>query len=153
MRGVSEVAGEVRRARIGFGAAWGVAMTGAILLWVAVAALAPRAEQGLVVGVDVAGGTLTLDPVHPEGLGSRTLAIPRDVSVQRFDERLSLADLRPGQWVEMSVRMGAGAVPTVTSIRIIREGHGSVSAGEPGAPSKEDARPEPAPTTSGSAGG
>ncbi len=133
---MAEATGEIGRRRFGLAAAWLVAVTGAILLWVGVAALAPRAERGLVVSLDASSRTLTLEPARPGGPGLRTFAVQRNVSVQRFDEGVSLKDVRPEQWLEMSVRTTPGAVPTVTSIRIIREEPGSVSARVPGAASQ-----------------
>lgn len=150
---MSEVAGEIRGARFGLRAAWAASMVAAILLWVGVAALAPRAEQGHVVALDAACGTLTLETPHPAGPGLRTFTVPRNVGVQRFDERLSFGDLRPGQWVEVGVRATARAGPAVTSIRIVREAPGSVSAHAPGAASQEKTRCETTPRASGSAQG
>jgi len=125
------VAGEIGGTQFRFGAVWAASMAGALLLWVAVAALAPRAERGLLVSLDATAGTLTLDTLHPAGVGPRTFAVPRNVAVQRFDQSLSLKNLLPGQWVEVSVRTTSRAVPTVTSIRIVREDHESLVGREP----------------------
>jgi len=146
--GVSEVAGESRRLQFRSGTAWGAAMAGAILLWVVVAALAPRAERGHIASVDPARGTITLEMLETTGAGPRTFAMPRNVGIQRFDESLSLQDLRPGQWVEVSVRTTGRAGPSVTSIRIVRETHGSASAQEPGPVDQRDRAREKAPTAS-----
>jgi hypothetical protein len=104
-------------------------MAGAILLWVAVAALSARAMQGHVVALDEARRTLTLETIG--GAGPRTFAIPTAVGVQRFDQSLPVGDLRPGQWVEIEVREKVGRGPRVTSIRIIREKHESLMGREP----------------------
>ena len=113
--------GDLRRARFGLGTAWVLSMTSAVLIWVGVAALSPRAEQGHVVRLDEGQRTLSLATAS----GLKTFAISTGVGVQRFNERLSLRDVRPGQWVEVNV----GA--TVTSIRIIREAPGPVSSQRP----------------------
>jgi hypothetical protein len=119
----------LKRARFGLGTAWALSMTGAVLIWVGVAALTPRAEQGHVVRLDEAQKALSLATAS----GLKTFAISSGVGVQRFNERLSLRDVRPGQWVEVSV----GA--TVTSIRIIREAPGPASPHEPRATSRKGA--------------
>lgn len=147
------VAGERRTGRFGLGAAWAAAMAGAILLWTGVAALAPRAEQGQIVSLDTSGGTLTLERVHPAGAGPRTFAVPKNLGVQRFDEQLSVGDLRPGQWVEMSVRTAPGTDPTVTSIRIVRGQQEPGPAREAETSARGDARCEEGPTASGSSRG
>jgi hypothetical protein len=142
------VAGESRRLHFRFGTAWGAAMAVAILLWVAVAALAPRAERGSVVNVDAGGRTLTLDTPHATETGPRTFVIARRVGVQRFDQSVSLGDVRPGQWVEVSVRTTGRAGPSVTGVWIVREAHGSASPQEPGPVDQRDLGRQKAPAAS-----
>jgi len=144
------VAGEIGGTQFRFGAVWAASMAGALLLWVALAALAPRAERGHVASVDSAQRTITLEMLDTSGGGPRTFAISRNFGIQRFDQSLSLGDVRPGQWVEVSVRTTGRTVPTVTSIRIVREAHESVSGPEGGPAAQADPACEKARTALGS---
>jgi hypothetical protein len=143
------VAGEIGGTRFRFGAVWAASMAGAVLLWVAVATLAPRTERGSVVKVDAGRRTLALDTPHATEAGPRSFAVSRRVGVQRFDQSVSLGDVRPGQWVEVSLRTTGEAVPTVTSIRIAREAHEQISARDAGVPKQGDVRCEKAPARPG----
>jgi len=144
------VAGEIGGTQFRFWAVWAASMAGALLLWVAVAALAPRSERGHVASVDPARRTITLEILDTSGGGPRAFAISRNVRIQRFDQSLSLGDVRPGQWVEVSVRTTGRVNPTVTSIRIVREAHGSVSGPERGPAAQADPACEKARTALGS---
>jgi len=108
------VAGEIGGTQFRFGAMWAASMAGALLLWVAVAALASRSERGHIASVDSAQRTITLEMLDTSGGGPRNFAISRSVGIQRFDQSLSLGDVRPGQWVEVSVRTTGRVSPTVT---------------------------------------
>ena len=144
------MAGEIGGTQFRFGAVWAASMAGALLLWVAVAALASRSERGHIASVDSAQRTITLEMLDTSGGGPRTFAISRNFGIQRFDQSLSLGDVRPGQWVEVSVRTTGRTVPTVTSIRIVREAHGSVSGPERGSAAQADPACEKARTALGS---
>ena len=108
------MAGEIGGTQFRFGAVWAASMAGALLLWVAVAALASRSERGHIASVDSAQRTITLEMLDTSGGGPRNFAISRSVGIQRFDQSLSLGDVRPGQWVEVSVRTTGRVSPTVT---------------------------------------
>ena len=84
------MAGEIGGTQFRFGAVWAASMAGALLLWVALAALAPRAERGHVASVDPARGTIRLEMLDTSGGGPRAFAISRNVGIQRFDQNLSL---------------------------------------------------------------
>lgn len=98
----------------------------------------PETRSGHVVAVDPAQGVLVLAVMQPGGHGeSLSLRVLPAARIQRFDEMLKIADLAPGQLVDVTTRHTPQGGQEATTVRI----RGGAAATD----DRSDAAPPPCP--------